>query len=66
MEKHYHSIRRDYDIFLSELKANPQMGIIVAGEESCLYLVCIYDKSERENMTTDEIRIILRESGLVE
>jgi len=97
LEKHYHSIRRDYDIFLSESKANPQMGIdlgdgvhkirmrisdknkgktggarvitftvIVAAEESCLYLVCIYDKSECENMTTDEIRIILRESGLVE
>lgn len=28
--------------------------------------VCIYDKSERENMTLDEIREVLIESGLAE
>lgn len=97
LAKRYLSLRKDYDVFLSELKANPQMGIdlggglhkirmriadknkgksggarvitfnvIVATEESHLYLVCIYDKSERENMTTDEIRSILKESGLIE
>ena len=97
LSKKYLSLRKDYGLFLSELKANPQMGIdlggglhkirmrisdknkgksggarvitftvMVASEESRLYLVYVYDKSERENMTIDEIRFILRESGLVE
>ncbi len=97
LAKHYLSLYKDYDVFLSELKACPQMGIdlgnglhkirmrisdknkgksggarvitftvVVATEESQLYLVCIYDKSERENMTNDEIRLVLRESGLIE
>lgn len=35
-------------------------------DETRLHLVCIYDKSERENMTLDEIREVLIESGLAE
>lgn len=97
LSKKYLSLRKDYGLFLSELKANPQMGVdlggglhkirvrisdknkgksggarvitftvLVAAEESQLYLVCIYDKSERKNMTADEVRFILRESGLIE
>lgn len=40
--------------------------LIVAMDETRLHLVCIYDKSERENMTLDEIREVLIESGLAE
>lgn len=40
--------------------------LIVSIDEARLHLVCIYDKSERENMTFDEIREILIESGLAE
>lgn len=97
LAKRYLSLRKDYDGFLSELRANPQMGIdlgdglhkirmrisdknkgksggarvitftvIIAAEESQLYLVCIYDKSERENMTVGEIRLILKDCGLID
>lgn len=97
LAKHYHSLPKDYEKLLSELKANSQLGIelggglrkvrmrisdkhkgksggariitftlIVAMDETRLHLVCIYDKSERENMTLDEIREVLIESGLAE
>lgn len=38
--------------------------VLVDIDSSSLHLVCIYDKSERENMTVDEIHTILKESGI--
>lgn len=40
--------------------------VIVSAEEAKIHLICIYDKSERDTMSLDEIHLILKESGLRE
>lgn len=64
LSKKYHSIIKDYAALIEDLKKNPHIGVDLGNgirkvrisvEEGRVTLLTIYDKSDRENISDNEI-----------
>lgn len=56
--KKYPSLKKELAILVSSLKVNPEQGTSLI-EEQNVYLLTMYDKSEKEDLSDKELELLL-------